>query len=417
MPTVVRKRSLVVAAIVALLLVVPSLLERGDTAAAATRTLAPLADTHVLADAAGSNFGSASRWSVDGRRNRWGNALLRFSITVPPGERIVSARLRAVSESAATSSQYVDVYTTSRSWTESGATWRNAPSRGTWLGKQGGFTAGAWVQWDVTAGIPATGGELDLKLETNAQTRLSFRSRESSPSSLRPQLIVETAPVPNVDGQTAAEMLGWGTAVAGDEFNYTGAPDPARWIVYDSPGHAGNGRRSPAQLTVNGTRLVINGTSDGTTGGMGARFDRRQYGRWEIRMALPAGDDEYHGVAILWPDSEDWPCGGEVDYAENLGNRAVMNFFHHHSCANAQTSASRKIDVTQFHNYAVQWTPSGIRGYLDGVLWFQDTDRTHLPPGSMHQTLQLDWFPDASANGPAQMLVDWVRVYDTAGVP
>ena len=32
----------------------------------------------------------------------------------------------------------------------------------------------------------------------------------------------------------------------------------------------------------------------------------------------------------------------------------------------------------------------------------------------MHQTLQLDWFPDSTDNGPAEMRVDWVRVYEAA---
>jgi hypothetical protein len=418
---VVRRRSFVFAAfaaIAALVLVADSFPEGGGTAAAATGTFAPVADTYVRADAPGSNFGSSTRWSVDDRRNVRRNVLVRFSVTVPAGERVVSARLRAYSETSASSSQYVDAYTTSGSWTESGVTWRNAPARGTWLAKQGDFAAGSWVQWDVTAGVPTTGGQVNVKLETNAQTWIGFRSRESATSSLRPQLVIETAPLPDGGaGQTAAGTRGWGAVVAGDEFNYTGAPDPTRWRVYSAPGHAGNGVRSPAQMTVNGTRLVISGTSEGTTGGMAATFDRRTYGRWETRMALPAGDNEYHGVAILWPDSKNWPCDGEVDYAENAGDRSVMKFFHHYSCANTHTSASKQIDATRFHNYAVEWTPSGIRGYLDGALWFEDTDRTHLPPGSMHQTLQLDWFPDATPNGPAQMLVDWVRVYDVATEP
>ena len=50
-------------------------------------------------------------------------------------------------------------------------------------------------------------------------------------------------------------------------------------------------------------------------------------------------------------------------------------------------------------------------GYVDGVKWFEDSDPTHQPPGSMHQTLQLDWFPDGTPNGHGEMRVDWVRVY------
>ena len=52
-------------------------------------------------------------------------------------------------------------------------------------------------------------------------------------------------------------------------------------------------------------------------------------------------------------------------------------------------------------------------GYLDGVEWFRDTDTSHQPPGPMHQTVQLDWFPSgAEATEESRMHVDWVRVYD-----
>jgi hypothetical protein len=30
----------------------------------------------------------------------------------------------------------------------------------------------------------------------------------------------------------------------------------------------------------------------------------------------------------------------------------------------------------------------------------------------MHQTIQLDWFPDGTATTPSQMQVDWIRVYN-----
>jgi hypothetical protein len=33
-----------------------------------------------------------------------------------------------------------------------------------------------------------------------------------------------------------------------------------------------------------------------------------------------------------------------------------------------------------------------------------------LPPGPMNQTIQLDWFPDATKAG-AMMEVDWVTIY------
>lgn len=223
-----------------------------------------------------------------------------------------------------------------------------------------------------------------------------------------------TTPPPTGDGTTAAATQSWGAVVTGDEFNYTGVPDAGKWSVYNSAGHAGNGLRSPGQVSVNGTEMVMKGTADGTTAGMSAKFANQKYGRWEARMK-GNGDNEYHMVGILWPTSENWPCDGEVDYAETTGRWDVINFFHHYSCENKQTSTSKPLDVTQYHNYAVDWSPSGIVGYVDGVKWFEDNDPTHQPPGAMRQTLQLDWFPDTTTNGAAEMRTDWVRVYAPAG--
>jgi hypothetical protein len=367
------------------------------TTAGATTTTSLTMDTYVQADKATTNFGASVRLSTEGRPNIWRNSLLRFNVQVPAGEHVVSAKLRAYSEASTTSTEFVDVFTTSGGWTENGVTWNTAPPRGTWLGKAGGFATGSWVEWDVTKGVGLKGGEQNFKLESNAQKWIGFKSKESSDSALRPKLAVTTA-LDAVTPTEAAVVYGWGTRVTGDEFNYTGAPDATKWFVYNSAGHAGNGIRSPQQVTVDGSKMVMTGTPDGTTAGMGAKFAHQKYGRWEVRAA-GSGDNEYHMVSILWPDSENWPCDGEVDYAETAGAWNVINFFHHYGCSNSQTSASKALDVTQFHNYAVDWSPNGIIGYVDGVKWFEDNNSAHQPPGSMHQTLQLDWFPDSTANG------------------
>lgn len=389
-------------------------------AQAATITLNPTADTYVQADRPTENFGTSVRWSTEGRANIWRNALIRFNVEVPAGERIVSAKLRAYSEAATTATEFVDVYGTTGAWTETGVTWNNAPARGTWLGKQGNFANGAWVEWDVTSWV-GDGGFTNFKLETNAQKWIGFKSKEHTDTTLRPQLVVTTeadttTPPPTGDGSTAAAAHNWGPVVTGDEFNYTGAPDANKWNVYDSAGHAGNGVRSPAQASVDGNKLVINGTANGTTAGLSAKFANQKYGRWEARIAA-SGDNEYHMVSILWPDSQNWPCDGEVDYAETTGDWNVINFFQHYSCDNQQTMATKAIDVTQFHNYAVDWSPSGMVGYIDGVEWFRDEVPAHQPPGSMHQTLQLDWFPDSTPDGTGEMRVDWVRVHAAATTP
>ena len=215
------------------------------------------------------------------------------------------------------------------------------------------------------------------------------------------------------DGSQAATARGWGAVVAGDEFSNTGAPDSTKWSVFKGSGHAGKGVRSPQAWSVAGGVATVSGNSAGTTGGMSAKFAQQKYGKWETRMRTNARDPKYHPVLILWPNNNTSPNCAEIDYAEGSTNTAQIKFFLHYACSgsNFQTTAAKTIDTTQWHNYAVEWTPAGITGYIDGVKTFSDTNPSHLPSVGMHQTLQLDWFPDGSATKPSQMQVDWVRVY------
>lgn len=223
----------------------------------------------------------------------------------------------------------------------------------------------------------------------------------------------QAAPVDTGSTQ-AAVVHKWGRVISGDEFSYTGPPDPAKWKVYDSVGHDGNGIRSPAAWSVADGVVTVSGDAAGTTGGMSARFGHRKYGRWEARMKTSARDSQYHPVLLLWPDNTKNSNCAEIDYAEGTSDRTLVKFFLHYACrtkSKYQTVATAAVDTTQWHNYAVQWTRSGITGYIDGVPWFTDTDRSHLPTGRMHQTVQLDWFPDGTPTTPTQMQVDWIRVY------
>ncbi|WP_231494252.1 glycoside hydrolase family 16 protein [Arthrobacter sp. 9MFCol3.1] len=215
------------------------------------------------------------------------------------------------------------------------------------------------------------------------------------------------------DGSQAATARGWGAVVAGDEFSKAGAPDSTKWSVFKGSGHAGKGVRSPQAWSVANGVATVSGDSAGTTGGMSAKFAQQKYGKWETRMRTNARDPEYHPVLILWPNNNTSPNCAEIDYAEGSTNTTQIKFFLHYACggSNFQTTAAKTIDTTQWHNYAVEWTPAGITGYIDGVKTFSDTNPAHLPSVGMHQTLQLDWFPDGSATKPSQMQVDWVRVY------
>lgn len=218
------------------------------------------------------------------------------------------------------------------------------------------------------------------------------------------------------DGVQAAAVFTWGAPIPSlsDEFNGTSV-DTSKWDVYGpGPGNGGQGMRLPGQVTVSNGSLFIHGDANGNTGGLQiAQYSK--YGRWETRMRVPAGDAQYHALSLLFPETTivDWPQGGEVDYAETTCASAGQNFFLHYDVSNLQVSGYIPLDLTKWHNYAVEWTPTSMRGWADGVLYFECDDPAKLPLAPQHQCLQLDWVPDTPyvSTTPSSMEVAWVRAY------
>jgi hypothetical protein len=228
----------------------------------------------------------------------------------------------------------------------------------------------------------------------------------------------DTTPGGTTDGTstdgttTAAGRYGWGQATRSEDFD----GDLSAWGVYDGPGHAGKGRRSPTAMSVANGIVTISGDSAGTTGGMAWRGGAK-YGRWEARVKSPASDPTYNAVMLLWPDAENFPVGGEVDFMEiSDETRQNTGFFLHYGESNRQLHGQVAIDATQWHNWAVEWAPDHITAYVDGQEWYTTRDTGAFPPGPMHLTLQLDWFPKGGgAVRPSTMSTDWVRYYPIDG--
>jgi glycosyl hydrolase family 16 len=219
------------------------------------------------------------------------------------------------------------------------------------------------------------------------------------------------APRPSAGAETSAGvLLGWGEPNYSQEFEGPLGPE---WRLYDGPGHVGNGVRSPAAITVDDGLLTITGDSEGTTGGM-ALFPGQMHGRWEARVRAPVGDESYHALLLLWPDAEDWPVGGEVDFMEMLDPaRQKTEIFVHYGPDNSQVQGEVLADGTQWQNWAVEWSPEHIIAYLNGNEWYRTSDPEVFPPGPMHLAIQLDWFPENGVGEvqETQMQVDWVKQY------
>jgi Glycosyl hydrolases family 16 len=228
-------------------------------------------------------------------------------------------------------------------------------------------------------------------------------SRATAPSSAA-KPAAPTAPVAD-DGVQAATKQGW-KLIDHDEFTGTLSP---KWTKYDSEGNAGKGRRTPDAITVSKGAVVIRGDEDGNTGGMSWKDDR-ETGRWEMRARFPKGDAQYHPVLLVWP-KDGGSDDGEVDFAETTSAADSVSFFLHHGDGE-QKFAKKELDLTQWHNYAVEVTADRVTGYIDGQKWFESTDRDTLPREAVHPVIQLDWFPKGDSPEPSELQVDWMRIYE-----
>jgi hypothetical protein len=323
---------------------------------------------------------------------------------------------------------------------------------------------GAWVTVQVGAGgsttlphtFTAPSGAVranvlaDLQTSTSASTwtgrNCDYRLLSGgggAPPSPSPSPPSPPSPSPSTPGDTAAGRYGWGTPLAPwtDEFNYGSAsspavPDQAKWSLAGGgqnlcwPGHAGNGRRCDKNTRVVGGVLRQTGEVNGDSGWLASKFGQR-YGRWEARVRSQATSSnngrQYHPLLILWPDSDRWPEDGEYDYLENgaPGEQCVEAFIHypHNASAPVQQEFAQRcgVDLTQWHNIAIEWTPNHVRGYVDGVQWFSFSGGANSVrqciqcAPSMHQTIQLDNFFGTGMQS-AVYEIDWARVYAIPGV-
>jgi licheninase len=116
-------------------------------------------------------------------------------------------------------------------------------------------------------------------------------------------------------------------------------------------------------------------------------------------------------VLLLWPDAEDWPVGGEIDFMEAIDpTRQSVEGWLHYGPDDRRDGGHVTLDATAWHAWALEWTPRRITAFVDGRPWWTTDNTTTFPPRSLHLCMQVDNFGgDIAAGGQQQ--VDWVRQY------
>lgn len=188
------------------------------------------------------------------------------------------------------------------------------------------------------------------------------------------------------------------------------------WSIYDGPGHARHGLRSPQAFTIEDGLLVITAQMiDGkvVSGGMAHRENYLYNTRWEFRARCEEDPGKaMSGVVLTWPQSDNWPSEGELDIFETLNNhpRRPLHSFFHYGADNSQTHTEYDVDATQWQDMALEWFEDTLYVYLNGELAYTETNKEAVPAWPHHICLQLDAFKH-EVEGVVKMYVDYVRIY------
>ena len=221
-----------------------------------------------------------------------------------------------------------------------------------------------------------------------------------------------------------------------DEFNYKGLPDSAKWgydvgyianneLQYYTKSRIENCRVIDGNLMIIGRKERYN-NSDYTSARVltDGKFNWT-YGRVEGRMKLPKGQGIWPAFWMLGQNihAVGWPKCGEIDIMEHINNEELLHgTIHWLNKDHVQSGGTTPCDVTQFHNYSIEWDKNSIGMFLDGVKYWElnikdnvnNTEAFHKPQFIiLNLAIGGDWpkNPDMTTVFPDTMFVDYVRVY------
>jgi beta-glucanase (GH16 family) len=249
-----------------------------------------------------------------------------------------------------------------------------------------------------------------------------------------------------------------------DEFNYQGPPDKNKWSYDIWPARKVNAEDQaytddPRNIEVKDGNLIITAHKEKLDDAeyTSSRIHSQGkgdflYGRAEIRAKLPAGQGTWSAIWMLpsdpykyathceenedWQGSETcdaWPNSGEIDIMEHVGfdmqnvHGTVHNkAYYWINWQQRKGSVEARTVDTEFHTYAVEWTPDSIIVFFDdSPYFFYSNDHTgwkswpydhpfhiilNLAIGGMWGT---SGGPIDDSIFPVSMLVDYVRVYES----
>lgn len=249
------------------------------SAAAATNTFTPVADTYVNSSNRYTNYGTSGQLSVDNSPVK--RMFLKFNVANVAGT-ITSAKLRihtdnVVGAESSTGGTFRKMSNTT--WSETGVTYNNQPSiDGATLGSLGSVGVNTWYEVDVTSAVTGN-GTVSFGVTSSSTNGADYDSRETG--SLAPQLVVSTDATPPPTTTTT-------TAPPSGDPVFVGAGDIAG---------SGSGDDDTADLldNISGTVFTTgdNVYPDGKLSEFNSYYEPT-WGRHKARTKPSPGNHDYH---------------------------------------------------------------------------------------------------------------------------
>ena len=231
------------------------------------------------------------------------------------------------------------------------------------------------------------------------------------------------------------------TLVWHDEFDYEGLPNSAWWKYQTGDGGWGNNELQDYVAGSYGNTNIAD-VSDGTLKVWAKKIDGKvrsvrlntrkswTYGWFEASLKLPAGKGTWPAFWMMPANFTAWPKDGELDIMEEVGCNpnycsATVHCLAYNNGGTSIEHSEKYISTaqTQFHVYAMEWSPEFIRFYQDGkaILTYNNTGKgySYWPfDNPFYIILNVAW--GGSWGGmwgvdesclPTAMEVDYVRVF------
>jgi len=222
-----------------------------------------------------------------------------------------------------------------------------------------------------------------------------------------------------------------------DEFNYSGLPDSVKWghevgYIANHEQQYYTYRRIENSIVQDGNLMIIGRKEPyDTFQYTSARINTLgkfsfKYGKVEARMKLPVGQGIWPAFWMMGDNIPQvgWPRCGEIDIMEHINTTMeLVGTAHWHNQRHVSSGSTTPCDVTQFHNYAVEWNQDSIRWLLDGNRYYAISIKDSVnSTGEFHQPFFLllnlaiggNWpkNPDSTTVFPDTVFVDYVRVFN-----